>query len=120
LRRNTLELVDTARIITELIVSKMGSDVLLLDLSQITLIADYFVIATGDSGRQLKAMQEDIVYDLKNRHDLNPLAVEGSPSSGWILIDYGGIVVHLFSHAQRRRYQIEDLWRDGRTVVRIA
>ncbi len=109
-----------ARIIIELIVDKMGSDVLLLDLSQITLIADYFVIATGDSDRQLRAMREGLVYSLKNDHGINPLSVEGSGSSGWILIDYGSIVVHLFSQAQRSRYRLEDLWREGRTVVRIA
>ncbi|HUV93528.1 MAG TPA: ribosome silencing factor [Anaerolineae bacterium] len=109
-----------ARIITDLIVDKMGSDVLLLDLSQITLIADYFVIATGDSERQLRAMQEDLVYGLKKDYGINPLSVEGSGSSGWILIDYGSIVVHLFSQAQRSRYRLEDLWGEGRTVVRIA
>lgn len=119
-RRKALELIDTARLITHLIADKMGSDVLLLDLSQVTLIADYFVIATGESDRQLKAMRDELIYNLKNDYDINPLSVEGSPSSGWILIDYGSIVVHLFSHAQRSRYRLEDLWRDGRTVVRIA
>ena len=109
-----------ARLIIDRIIDKMGSDVLLLDLSEITLIADYFVIATGDSERQLKAMAEDVVYDLKSKCGLNPLSVEGSASSGWVLIDYGSIVVHLFSHAQRSRYRLEELWSDGRTVVRVA
>jgi len=98
----------------------MGSDVLLLDLSQVTLIADYFVIATGNTERQLKAMAEDVAQSLKNDHGINPLSVEGTASSGWILIDYGGVVVHLFSQTQRDRYRLEDLWRDARTVVRIA
>jgi len=98
----------------------MGSDVLLLDLCQVTLIADYFVIATGNTERQLKAIAKDAVQRLKNDHGVNPLSVEGTAPSGWILIDYGGVVVHLFSQAQRDRYRLEDLWRDARTVVRIA
>jgi len=109
-----------ARLVIEMITDTLGSDVLLLDLSQVTLIADYFIIATGDSERQLKAMAGEIVQGLKSGQGVNPLSVEGSGSSGWILIDYGSIVVHLFSRAQRDRYQLEELWRDARTVVRIA
>jgi len=98
----------------------MGSDVLLLDLSQITLIADYFVVATGDSERQIKAITDDLVEQLKANQGLSPISVEGTPASGWVLIDYGSIVVHLFSEVQRNRYQLEAFWSDARTVVRIA
>ena len=98
----------------------MGSDVLLLDLSGITIIADYFVIATGESERQLRAIAEEMLQQLKRDHGIVPLSTEGTAASGWLLLDYGSSVVHLFSEAQRRRYELEDLWSDARTVVRIA
>ncbi|HHX44848.1 MAG TPA: ribosome silencing factor [Chloroflexi bacterium] len=97
----------------------MGSDVVLLDLSQVTLIADYFIIATGESERQIDALVESVVEQGKEV-GLKPLSIQGTAASGWTLIDYGSIVVHLFSPAQRRRYQLEEFWSNGRTVVRIA
>ncbi|MBM3187333.1 MAG: ribosome silencing factor [Chloroflexi bacterium] len=98
----------------------MGSDILLLDISDITLIADYFVIATAETERQLKAIAEDVTARLKTDHDKAPLSVEGAPASGWILLDFGSIVVHLFSPSQRSRYRLEELWAKARTVVRMA
>jgi ribosome-associated protein len=65
-------------------------------------------------------MAEDLVQKVREQQRERPLAVEGSAASGWILVDYGSIVVHLFSEAQRERYQLEELWQGARTVVRIA
>ena len=114
---NTL---DTARLIVDAIAGKLGSDILLLDISEVTLLADYFVIATGDSSRQLDALAADIRQQVKQQDNVTPHSTEGSADSGWVLLDYGGIVVHLFSPAQRQRYQLEELWSSARTVVRIA
>lgn len=105
---------------TEIIAGKMGSDILLLDLNKLTIIADFFIIATGDSERQLGAMAQELVEKMGEQQGLQPLAVEGTPESGWILLDYGAIVVHLFSEEQRQRYQLEKLWSGARTVVRMA
>ncbi|NLD43769.1 MAG: ribosome silencing factor [Chloroflexi bacterium] len=104
----------------DILSAKFGSDILLLDLQGLTIIADYFVIATGDSVRQLDAMAEDLRKQLKEELSLVPLAVEGTAASGWVLMDYGSIVVHLFSPAQRQRYRLEDLWEQARTIVRMA
>lgn len=98
----------------------MGADVLLLDLAGVTLIADYFVIATADSQRQLVAVSQDLLHQLKRELEMTPLSVEGTASSGWVLMDYGGIVIHLFLPSQRDYYALEEFWRDARTVVRIA
>ena len=98
----------------------MGSDVLLLDLAGITLIADYFVIATTESERQLRAISEDITQQLKVQHGVAPLSSEGTAASGWVLLDYGAVVVHLFTATQRERYRLEDLWQNARTVLRMA
>jgi ribosome-associated protein len=115
-----LELLDTARLILDAIASKMGSDIVLLDLSQVTLIADYFIIATGESDRQLDALAQSVLEEAKQGAGLQPLSVQGTPASGWTLIDFGSIVVHLFSPGQRKRYQLEEFWSNARTVVRIA
>lgn len=102
------------------IAGKMGSDILLLDISEITLLADYFLIATGESNRQLDALTEEVRIKVKQAAELSPRGTEGTPDSGWVLMDYGAIVVHLFSPEQRARYNLEELWSKARTVVRIA
>lgn len=98
----------------------MGSDVLLLDLTDVTLIADYFVIATAQSERQLGAIAQELSLQLKEQLAVVPQGTDGTPASGWIAIDLGGVVVHLFTEAMRARYQLEEFWRDARTVVRLA
>jgi len=99
---------------------KMGSDILLLDISQMTIIADCFVIATAESERQLAAMATGIVDEMEQSKGLKPLSIEGAAVSGWILLDYGSIIVHLFDQVHRDRYQLEALWRDARVIVRMA
>ncbi|MHB1294263.1 MAG: ribosome silencing factor [Anaerolineae bacterium] len=115
-----LDLQDVARFITDVLSGRMGADILVLDVSGITIIADYFIIATGDSDRQLKAMSDAVAEQVQSEYSLAPLAIEGTPASGWMLMDYGAIVVHLFSPTQRSRYDLETLWSDARTVVRMA
>ncbi len=100
--------------------SQLASDIVLLDLSGLTIIADYFVIATAESERQLNALSENLRTQMKKERDVSPLAVEGNTASGWILLDYGSIVVHLFSAGQREYYQLERLWGEARTVIRVA
>lgn len=115
----TLDALPIARVIVDSIAAKMGADILLLDLAGLTLIADYFVIATAETDRQLNAMAEEIVSELK-AEGRAPLHVEGVAQSGWVLLDYGDVVVHLFLEAQRDYYDLEGLWAKARTVVRIA
>jgi len=114
---------EAAHSIVDVIASRMGSDILLLDISTLTLIADYFVIATGESERQLHAMVEAIEEKVKADNDIEMTLVsqpEGTTASGWILVDLGNIVVHLFSPSQRKHYQLEELWNKARTVLRMA
>jgi ribosome-associated protein len=104
----------------ELTTHVMASDVLLLDISALTIIADYFVIVTGDSDRQLKAISDHTIEQLHKDHDIRPLSSEGLPSSGWLLVDYGSVVLHVFSPQQRAHYRLEELWSSARTVVRLV
>ncbi len=120
MRRHVLESLETARFVVDVLAGKMGSDILLLDISQMTVIADYFVIATGESERQLEAMSTGVVDEMEKSKDLKPLSIEGTAASGWVLLDYGSVIVHLFDQVRRDRYQLEALWRDAHVIVRMA
>jgi len=96
----------------------MGEDVLLLDIRPISPIADYFVLCTGTSERQLQAIYQDI-RDKMGEMGARALHAEGLSGSGWILMDYGSVIVHIFLPQVRRYYNLEQLWRNARTVVRM-
>ncbi len=115
-----LDALELARYIVDTISGKMGADILLLDMREVTLITDYFVIATATSERQLGALAEEIVEQTERECDTTPMSSEGSPTGGWVLLDYGGVVVHLFSEEQRAYYQLEELWSKAHTVLRMA
>lgn len=115
-----MESLALANYITEIIVDRQGEDILLLDIQDIATFADYFIICSGTSRRQLDALQSAIREELK-KADERILAknVEGEPDSGWILIDYNSVIVHLFDPEMRSFYRLEELWRNARIVARI-
>lgn len=87
-------------------------DIAVLDVSSVLGLTDYFVIATGTSRRQLRAMSEEIIHVLK-RQGIHRLFMSGEKDSGWVLIDFGEVVVHLFSADAREHYSLESLWEDA-------
>jgi len=97
---------------------RQGADILLLDVSEITNLADYFILCSANSERQLRALSGDISKQLKVEAG-RPLNVEGESESGWMLIDYGDVVVHLFLPAVRDYYALEELWQQAQRVVHI-
>ncbi|MQF83098.1 ribosome silencing factor [SAR202 cluster bacterium AD-802-E10_MRT_200m] len=102
----------------ELATEKQASDVVLLDISGMTAIADYFVICTAHSSRQLNALLEDIATGLREvgaKLDHR----EGSNGSGWTLLDYGDVIVHIFSPEEREYYQLESAWLQGTIIIKI-
>ena len=106
--------------IADILVEKQGEDILILDLQGLKTFTDYFIICSGTSRRQLDALQGAIRETLKQpAPPILPEGVEGTPESGWILMDYGGVIVHLFTAETRRYYQLEDLWKAGHVVARI-
>lgn len=113
-----LEPNELARLTVDLISDKKGEDILLLDTRTVSIISDYFVIATADNVRQMKALADEIQKQLK-KHRLLPLGVEGAADSGWILLDYNDVIVHLFSRAMRDFYRLEKLWEHAPVVVRM-
>jgi len=110
---------ELARYIVEAIADKKGEDVLLLDIRDISILADYFVIGSTTSERQAKAIIESVKREAKQTFDVKPLHIEGEPADGWMLMDYGDVIVHLFTEEMRAYYDLEGLWRDGRVVVRM-
>ncbi|MGE5620905.1 MAG: ribosome silencing factor [Sphingomonadaceae bacterium] len=99
---------------------KQAVDVVMLDLRDVSLIADYFVICSGTSERQIKAITDDIVETLAREERVKPLQTEGRPDSGWVLLDYGSVVVHVFSPEARDFYRLEKIWSQAVPVLRIA
>ena len=110
---------ELARGIVELIADKKGSDIILLDIRRVSLLADYFIISSGDSERQLRAIVDEILEKVKKEAGIIPLSVEGGPSSGWVLVDFGGVIVHIFAPSLREYYSLEKLWSEATMVVRV-
>jgi ribosome-associated protein len=102
----------------DVVVGKMGEDVLLLDTRTVSNIADYFVLCSGASERQAQAIYEEIRAKLQEM-GIRPLHAEGTATSGWILMDYGAVIAHIFLPPTRSYYNLEQLWKDAKTVVRI-
>ncbi|MCE7947606.1 MAG: ribosome silencing factor [Chloroflexi bacterium CFX4] len=115
----TLETVDIARTIVDLIADRKGEDITLMDLRMVSVITDFFVIASANSDRQLNAIAEYVRDELKQKHQTAPLRIEGRGESGWILMDYGDVIVHLFSPTARAYYDLESLWREGQVLLRM-
>ena len=91
----------------------------MLDIRRVSLLADYFVICSGDSERQLRAIVDEILEKVKKETGIIPLSVEGGPSSGWVLVDYGSVIVHIFAPSLREYYSLEKLWSEATMVVRM-
>jgi ribosome-associated protein len=89
-----------------------------LDVREICSFADYFVICSGESSRQVKAIIDAISQELK-KDNIKPLHEEGKTESGWILLDFGDIIVHVFSAAERDYYQLDKFWEKAATKVRM-
>jgi ribosome-associated protein len=115
----SLDALELARRVVDVIADMKGEDVLLLDIRDISILADCFVIGSTTSERQADAIVEDILREVKQAFNVKPLHVEGDAASGWILMDYGGVVVHLFTPELRSYYDLEGLWREARVIVRV-
>jgi len=118
LEAQLLEALEVARRAVEAASAKQAIDIVLLDTKGVCSFADYFVICSGDSERQIKTIYEEIGHILKERGIL-PHHHEGTIDSGWLLIDFGNVIVHIFTPFEREHYQLDRLWHQASTVVRI-
>ena len=95
-----------------------AEDIVLLDIRELASFADYFVILTTGSDRQTRALRDDMVKRLK-ASGVSISHAEGRPDSGWLLLDFGDVIIHIFGPEQREFYQLEELWSRAPQVVRI-
>jgi len=94
---------------------KFGQDIVLMDLSKVTTIADYFVIATGGSTPQLQSLAET-AEEIMKKHEIPLNHIEGVRAGEWILLDFGSVIVHLFNKESREFYKLERVWGDANIV----
>lgn len=113
-----LEADKLARQIVDALSDQQAEDILLLDIRDVASFADFFVIATGGVKRQLEAMT-DAVEKVIGKGNSSRLGREGDAETGWVLLDYGDVIVHLFAPHEREYYDIEGLWHTATPVVRI-
>ena len=111
---------ELAKTIVDTLEERKAEDILLLDLSGICSFADLFVICTGGSERTLKALSNEVQRRVEKKFEKGPIHVEGEPASGWVLHDYGSVVLHLFSEQLREYYGLEELWGEGKVLLRMA
>lgn len=109
-QQTTVDIAELAREIVDIIADKKGEEIVLLDLRGRTIIADYFVVCSGGSERQLKAIVEGVTEEVKRDFGKSPRSVEGDANGGWVLIDYVDVVVHAFAPEVRDFYDIEEFW----------
>jgi len=110
-----------ARQIIDIVEDKQAADIVLLDVKSLTSIADYFIIATIDTERQGKAIEDDLFQKLRIEQNIRPLSMDGvgKNSGGWVLLDYGDVIVHLFTEDARQYYNLEELWSKANVVLKV-
>lgn len=103
----------------DVVEDKKAEAITLLDLRPDAIIADFFIICNGNSDRQLKALADNVREAVKERYAKLPFSVEGAADSGWVLMDYGDVIVHLFLEEKRLFYDLEGLWRSAHVLLSI-
>ena len=94
---------------------KKGIDVRVIDISEVSVIADYFIIASGTNAHQVQALADNVEEQL-GKAGYTPRQIEGYGSASWVLLDYNDIIVHVFTNDSRSFYDLERIWRDGKMV----
>ncbi len=89
-----------------------------MDLNGVTSFTDYFVICSGTSGRMLKALMKSVLDKVREDHKIKT-RIEGQPIDGWLLADYGDVILHVFSEDQRTNYALEELWSEGKILLHV-
>lgn len=110
---------ELARAIVDILEDKKGEEIVLLDLTGICSFADFFVICTGVSERTIRALADEVRQKVKAATGELPRGTEGRAENGWVLLDYGVVIVHLFSADLRDYYRLEDLWHEGQMLLRM-
>ncbi len=106
---------DLARLAYKALDEKKGKDIKIIDIHNVSVIADYFLIASAANQNQVQAMVDN-VEEILGRAGYEPKQIEGTKNSNWVLMDYGDLIVHIFDEENRLFYDLERIWRDGRII----
>ena len=106
---------ELAKLACECIEEKKGIDIKAIDISNVSVIADYFIIAGSNNVRQLQSIADNI-EERFGKAGIEPKSIEGYRTSNWILMDYRDVIIHLFNQEERLFYDLERIWADGKTV----
>ena len=113
-----LEAIELARRVVEIASDKQAQDIVLLDVRGIASFADFFILMSGETERHLSAIHDEINSALK-KEGLKTCHREGDTDSGWLLADYGDVIVHIFAAAERQYYSLDELWSQAKAVMRV-
>jgi len=102
----------------DVLVDHKAEDTVLLDISRLTVIADFFILTTGTTDRQVRALAASLIETL-GEAGIKPLRTEGLADARWVVLDYNGVMVHIFTPFERRFYNLEELWSAAATVARV-
>lgn len=114
----SLDSTELAHAVVDVVSDKQAEQIVLLDLRSLSLMADYFVICTATTERQTKAILDALREEMEEQ-GIRALAAEGDSDSGWVLQDYGSVIVHIFAPEQRTFYQLEQLWHEAPVVLKM-
>jgi ribosome-associated protein len=117
-RRTRLDSADIAQHLVDTLSDRQAEDITQIDISKVSTFADYFVIATAGNVRQMNALIDTLDREMKQA-GVEMGSQEGDPESGWILLDFEDVIVHLFSREQREFYDLEGLWSRSAPLVRF-
>jgi len=107
---------DIARACATAAADKKAHDIVALDMRTVSSFTDFFVICSGSSEPQLKAIATEIRERLREEFSIRPLSEDGFPASQWVVLDYGEVIIHLFHTDKRAHYGLETLWRDAKPL----
>ena len=111
-----MEAKEMAKLICDALADKKGEDIKIINISEVTVLADYFIIASGTNRSQVQAMADNVEEMLGNT-GCEPKQIEGYQNANWILMDYRDVIVHIFDRENRLFYDLERIWRDGQNMT---
>lgn len=107
---------EKATAIIKVLDEKKGRDIQLLEIKGLSTLGDYFILATGGSNTQVRALSDEVDEEIHKNYDIHPERVEGLQNAEWVLMDYNDVMVHIFQEEPRRFYDLERLWNDAKRI----
>lgn len=110
-----MEILDKVKIAVNAIEDKKGEDIKVIDISEISSIGDYFIIATGDNQRLVHSLCNEVEEQLA-KNKIHPKSIEGMQNGNWVLMDYEDFIIHVFDKENRNFYNLDRIWKDGKQI----